>query len=103
MDILFQLTHAKKSVVSIATVPPLVLKYALKTAQTLLKRDRMVELVKLGDWFTSNKLSLNIKKTEYIFFHKNSIKDSIPLKLPDLHIFNKTKNFFNKILRSYAG
>ena len=47
------------------------------------------ELQKLGDWFTSNKLSLNIKKTKYTFFHKNSVKDSIPLKLPDLHIFNK--------------
>ena len=63
------------------------------------------ELQKLGDWFTSNKLSLNIKKTKYTFFHKNSVKDSIPLKLSDLHIFNKTieKKFFNKILRSYAG
>ena len=50
------------------------------------------ELQKLGDWFPSNKLSLNIKKTKYLktFFHKNSVKDSIPLKLPDLHIFNKT-------------
>ena len=35
------------------------------------------ELQKLGDWFTSNKLSLNIKKTKYTFFHKNSVKDSI--------------------------
>ena len=26
------------------------------------------ELQKLGDWFTSNKLSLNIKKTKYTFF-----------------------------------
>ena len=48
------------------------------------------ELQKLGDWLTSNKLSLNIKKTKYTFFHKNSVKGSIPLKLPDLHIFNKT-------------
>ena len=38
----------------------------------------------------SNKLSLNIKKTKYTFFHKNSVKESIPLKPPDLHIFNKT-------------
>ena len=28
------------------------------------------ELQKLGDWFPSNKLSLNIKKTKYTFFHK---------------------------------
>ena len=48
------------------------------------------ELQKLGHWFTSYKLSLNIKKTKYTFFHENSVKDSIPLKLPDLHIFDKT-------------
>ena len=48
------------------------------------------ELKKLGGWFTANRLSLNIKKTKYTFFHKNSIKDNIPLKLPDLHISNKS-------------
>ena len=48
------------------------------------------ELEKLVVWFTSNKLSLNtLKKTKYTFFHKNSVKDNIPLKLPDLHIFDK--------------
>ena len=34
-------------------------------------------------------LSLNIKKTKQIFFHKNSVKDNIPLKLHGLHISNK--------------
>ena len=48
------------------------------------------ELEKLGDWFSANRLSLNIKKTKYTFFHKNSVKDNIPLKLPDLHISNKS-------------
>ena len=48
------------------------------------------ELEKLGGWFTVNKLSLNIKKTKYTFFLKNSVKDTVPLKLPDLHISNKT-------------
>ena len=48
------------------------------------------EKKKLFIWFTSSKLSLNIKKTKYTFFHKNSVKDNIPLKLPDLHIFDKT-------------
>ena len=48
------------------------------------------ELEKLGGWFTANRLSLNIKKTKYIFFHKNSVKDNIPLKLPDFHISNKS-------------
>ena len=33
------------------------------------------ELKKLVIWFTSNKLSLNIKKTKYTFFHKNSVKE----------------------------
>ena len=48
------------------------------------------ELEKLGDRFTANKLSLNIKETKFTFFHKNSVKDNIPLKLPDLHISNKS-------------
>ena len=48
------------------------------------------ELGKLGDWFTANRLLLNIKKTKYTFFHENSVKDNIPLKLPDLHISNKS-------------
>ena len=47
------------------------------------------ELEKIGDWFKANKLSLNNKKTKYTFFHKNSIKDDLPLKLPDLKIANK--------------
>ena len=40
--------------------------------------------------FADDTKKQNIKKTKYTFFHKNSVKDSIPLKLPDLHIFNKT-------------
>ena len=44
------------------------------------------ELEKLVDWFTTNRSSVNIKKTKYNFFRKNSVKDNIPLKLPDLHI-----------------
>ena len=31
---------------------------------------------------------MNIKKTNYTLFHKNSTKDDIPLKLPDLKIVN---------------
>ena len=33
--------------------------------------------------------SVNVKKTKYTFFHKNSIKDDIPLKLPALKIANR--------------
>ena len=42
------------------------------------------ELENTEDWFKANKLSLNNKKTKYTLFHKNSIKDDLHLKLPDL-------------------
>ena len=44
------------------------------------------ELEKLGGWFTANRLSLNIKKTKYTFFHKNAVKDNIPWYLKIIHI-----------------
>ena len=47
------------------------------------------ELKNISQWFRANKLSLNIKKTKYTLFHKYSIKDKIPLKLPTLKIGNK--------------
>ena len=43
-----------------------------------------MKLEKISEWFKANKLSLNIKKTNYTLFHKNSTKDDLPLKLPDL-------------------
>ena len=43
----------------------------------------------ISQWFRANKLSLNIKKTKYTLFHKYSIKDKIPLKLPILKIGNR--------------
>ena len=46
------------------------------------------ELVNIKDWFTANKLSLNVQKTKYLFFHKQSKKDDIPLCLPKLIINN---------------
>ena len=46
------------------------------------------ELVNIKDWFTANKLSLNVEKTKYSFFHKPSKKDDIPLCLPKLIINN---------------
>ena len=46
------------------------------------------ELVNIKDWFTANKLSLNVEKTKYSFFHKSSKKDYIPLRLPKLIINN---------------
>ena len=47
------------------------------------------ELKNISQWFRANKLSLNIKKTKDTLFHKYSIKDKIPLKLPTLKIGNK--------------
>ena len=47
------------------------------------------ELHKTGKWLKANRLSLNIKKNKYTFFNKNSVKDNIPLKLPELKIANR--------------
>ena len=48
-----------------------------------------IELQKISQWFISNKLSLNVTKSKYSFFHKLSKKDNIPLVLPKLSICNK--------------
>ena len=47
------------------------------------------EVKKISQWFKANKLLSNITKTKYTLFHKYSIKDKIPLKLPTLKIGNK--------------
>ena len=47
-----------------------------------------MDLEKISEWFKTNKLSLNIKKTNYTLFHKNSTKDELPLKIPDLKTVN---------------
>ena len=44
------------------------------------------ELTNVSDWFNANKLSLNVKKTKYSFFHKSSKKDNIQLRHPNLNI-----------------
>ena len=44
------------------------------------------ELEKVSQWFKANKLSINIKKTKFTLFHKNSFKDDIPVKLTALMI-----------------
>ena len=40
------------------------------------------ELKKISHWFKGTKLSINIKKTKFTLFHKNSSKDDIQVKLP---------------------
>ena len=59
-----------------------------------------VELEKIEQWFKANRLSLNIKKTKYTSFHKNSSNDDISLKLPDLKIedLNIERNSSIKVL-----
>ena len=52
------------------------------------------ELVNIKDWFTANKLSLNVEKTKYSFFHKPSKKDDIALCLTKLII--KTMKYKEK-------
>ena len=47
------------------------------------------ELATINQWFTSNELSLNAKKTKYSGVHKPSKKDNIPLMLPKLAISNR--------------
>ena len=42
------------------------------------------ELHYVNEWFTANKLSLNAGKTKYLFFHKQSVRDGIPLRLPTI-------------------
>ena len=44
------------------------------------------ELMNVSNSFNANKLSLNVKKTKYSFFHKSSEKYDIPLRLPNLNI-----------------
>ena len=53
------------------------------------------ELRNIHEWFKANKLSLNRGKTNYVFFHKNTKTDYIPLKLAELHIAD------SKIIRKY--
>ena len=47
------------------------------------------ELQNINEWFTSNKLSLNVKKTKCSIFHKGSRRDDLPLVLPKLFINNQ--------------
>ena len=55
------------------------------------------ELNKLNEWFKANKLSLNVDKTKYTFFHKLKQRDTIPLKLPNLILNNSSINRENAI------
>ncbi|XP_065680711.1 uncharacterized protein LOC136094703 [Hydra vulgaris] len=45
-------------------------------------------LLNLTEWFNASKLSLNVTKTKYTFFHRFHDRDKIPLKFPKLCIAN---------------
>ena len=47
------------------------------------------KLTNINERFVANKLSLNVEKTKYSFFHKTSKKDNISLQLPNLIINNR--------------
>ena len=47
-----------------------------------------LQVARINQWFISNKLSLNVIKTKYSFFHKPSKRDDISLLLPKLNIKN---------------
>ena len=61
--------------------------YSNNDIETLFPTVNM-ESEKFSESFKANKLSLNIKKTNYTLFHKSSTKNDLPLKLPDLKIVN---------------
>ena len=46
------------------------------------------ELIKINEWFSANKLSLNVGKTKFLLFHKSGKKCGIPSHLPTLKINN---------------
>ena len=46
------------------------------------------ELKLVTEWFLANKLSLNVKKTKYVLFHKVTMCDSLPLQLPAMTLNN---------------
>ena len=47
-----------------------------------------LQLERINQWFTSNKLSLNVSKTKYSLFHKPSKEEDIPLLLAILNTNN---------------
>ena len=55
------------------------------------------ELVNIKDSFATNKLSLNVEKAKYSFFHKPIRKDDISLWPPKLTVKYKEKNLSSSL------
>ena len=62
--------------------------YSHSNIKTLFKTVNKV-LLRVTEWFNTNKLSLNLTKTKYILFHRLYQRDEIPLKLPKVSIGNQ--------------
>ena len=62
------------------------------------------ELVKIVDWLTANKLSLNVKKTNYIIFHpyQKRLNYDVNIKILDSRV-NKYFNLERKEYVKYLG
>ena len=62
------------------------------------------ELLKIVDWLTANKLSLNVKKTNYIIFHpyQKHLNYDINIKILDSRV-NKFFNLERKEYVKYLG
>ena len=61
-----------------------------------------IELSKISEWLSSNKLSLNIKKTKFMFFHTPQRRVNYPvLKLNDVNIERVSQfNFLGVVINS---
>ncbi|XP_065645348.1 uncharacterized protein LOC136075839 [Hydra vulgaris] len=55
---------------------------------TTLFRNMNTELIKISNWFKSNKLSINIEKTKWMLFYPNSKKKLIPSITPPIFVDN---------------
>ena len=53
------------------------------------------ELLKIVDWLTANKLSLNVKKTNYIIFHpyQKRLNYDVNIKILDSRVKSTSKEY----------
>ena len=70
--------------------------YSNKDINTLFKIANE-ELNEIDEWFRANKLSINARKTKYVFFHKKHDSKKNPQKLPMLILNNTTLERVNSI------
>ena len=65
------------------------------------------ELAKLQDWFTANKLTINIKKSNFVVFHPSRMKQKlqVDIKLTDYKtskfIYLEQKDYMSNTLVCY--